>query len=221
MQELSIIYETLSETLGGIKLIKAFTMEPAERNKFDKSAKEYYRKQMRIAIYNALVAPVVETLGIAIVLVAAMMGGYLVLGQHTHIFGIKISDIALTHGDMSIFFAMLAGMSDPARRLSGEFSNIQQAVAASDRVYEILDREQNRRFAVHRAPSSSAPKFENISFQYNAKDPPRSQPRSPRGETIAMVVPNGCDKTTLLQLLPRFRSVGRPVTIEAPAAQRC
>ncbi len=53
MQELSTIYETLSETLGGIKLIKAFTMEPAEHNKFDKSAKEYYRHQMRIAMYNA------------------------------------------------------------------------------------------------------------------------------------------------------------------------
>ena len=43
MQELSMIYETLSETLGGIKLIKAFTMEPAERNKFQQSSKEYYQ----------------------------------------------------------------------------------------------------------------------------------------------------------------------------------
>jgi ABC-type multidrug transport system fused ATPase/permease subunit len=65
MQELSMIYETLSETLGGIKLIKAFTMEPSERNKFEKSAKEYYRRQMRIAMYNSLVNPVVESLGIS------------------------------------------------------------------------------------------------------------------------------------------------------------
>ncbi len=220
MQELSMIYETLSETLGGIKLIKAFTMEPAERSKFEKSAKEYYHRQMRIAIYNALVSPLVETLGIVMVLVAAVMGGYLVLGQHTHILGIKISDIPLTHGDMSIFFAMLAGMSDPGRRLSGEFSNIQQAVAAADRVYEVLDREQKIFDApkpVALPPLSRLLKFENISFNYHPDKPVlRGVNLEVRaGETIAIVGPNGCGKTTLVQLLPRFYdpTAGR-VTIE-------
>jgi len=220
MQELSSIYETLSETLGGIKLIKAFTMEPAERNKFHQSSKVYYYRQMRIATYNALVGPVIETLGIAMVLVAAVMGGYLVLGQNTHILGIKISDIALTHGDMSIFFAMLAGMSDPARRLSGEFSNIQQAVAASDRVYEVLDREPA---IVDSAEPLALPaltkslRFENVCFHYHPEKPVlRGVNLEVRaGETIAIVGPNGCGKTTLLQLLPRFYdpTSGR-VTIE-------
>jgi ATP-binding cassette subfamily B protein/subfamily B ATP-binding cassette protein MsbA len=220
MQELSMIYETLSETLGGIKLIKAFTMEPSERDKFEKSAKQYYRRQMRIAMYNSLVNPVVESLGIAMVLLAAIMGGYLVLGQHTHILGIRISDIPLTHGDMSIFFAMLAGMSDPGRRLSGEFSNIQQAIAASDRVYEVLDREQK----IFDAPNPVALpslkhslRFENVSFQYNAEKPVLRGVSLDvsAGETIAIVGPNGCGKTTLMQLLPRFYdpSAGR-VTIE-------
>lgn len=209
MQELSMIYETLAETLGGIKLIKAFTMEPAESNKFDKSSRQYYRKQMRIAIYNALVSPLVETLGIIMVLIAAVMGGYLVLGQHTHILGIKISDIPLSHGDMSVFFAMLAGMSDPARRLSGEFSNIQQAVAAADRVYEILDREQKVLEPAHPIALPSLKrtlKFENLSFQYHPEKPVlRGVNLEVRaGETIAIVGPNGCGKTTLLQLLPRF-----------------
>jgi ATP-binding cassette subfamily B protein/subfamily B ATP-binding cassette protein MsbA len=220
MQELSMIYETLSETLGGIKLIKAFTMEPAERDKFEKSAKEYYRRQMRIAIYNSLVSPVIESLGVTMVLVAAVMGGYLVLGQHTHILGIKISDIPLTHGDMSIFFAMLAGMSDPGRRLSGEFSNIQQAVAAADRVYEVLDREQkiyDSPKPVALPPLKRSLKFENVSFQYH---PEKAVLRGVNlevraGETIAIVGPNGCGKTTLVQLLPRFYdpTAGR-VTIE-------
>jgi subfamily B ATP-binding cassette protein MsbA len=220
MQELSMIYETLSETLGGIKLIKAFTMEPAEHKKFEKSSKEYYNRQMRIAIYNAIVSPLVESLGIMIVLVAAVMGGYLVLGQHTHILGIKISDIPLTHGDMSIFFAMLAGMSDPARRLSGEFSNIQQAVAAADRVYEVLDREQkiyDSTSPIALPSLKRSLKFENVSFQYNAEKPVLRGVSLDvsAGETIAIVGPNGCGKTTLLQLLPRFYdpSAGR-VTIE-------
>jgi ATP-binding cassette, subfamily B, bacterial MsbA len=220
MQELSSMYETLAETLGGIKLIKAFTMEPAERNKFHQSAKTYYHRQMRIATYNNLVGPVVETLGVAIVIMAAVMGGYLVLGQHTHIFGIRISDIPLGHGDMSLFFAMLAGMSDPARRLSGEFSNIQQAVAAADRVYEVLDREPT---IIDPAQPVALPalahslRFENVCFHYHVDKPilrgVNLEVRA--GETIAIVGPNGCGKTTLLQLLPRFYepTAGR-VTIE-------
>ncbi|HVT30783.1 MAG TPA: ABC transporter ATP-binding protein, partial [Lacipirellulaceae bacterium] len=201
MQELSSIYEMLAETLGGIKLIKAFTMESAERNKFHQSSKLYYHRQMRIAVYNALTGPVIETLGIAMVLLASMMGGYLVLGQHTHILGFKISDIVpLTHGDMSVFFAMLAGMSDPARRLSGEFSNIQQAVAAADRVYEILDREPTIVDSPHPVvlpPLKRSLKFENVSFHYHPDKPVlRNINLEVRaGETIAIVGPNGCGKT--------------------------
>jgi ATP-binding cassette subfamily B protein/subfamily B ATP-binding cassette protein MsbA len=220
MQELSMIYERLSETLGGIKLIKAFNMEPAEHKKFDQSSREYYRKQMRIAIYNAIVSPLVETLGIIMVLIASVMGGYLVLGQHTHILGIRISDIPLTHGDMSIFFAMLAGMSDPARRLSGEFSNIQQAVAAADRVYEVLDREQKIEECANPIALPTLKrslKFENVVFQYNSERPVLRGVTLDvtAGETIAIVGPNGCGKTTLLQLLPRFYdpAAGR-ITIE-------
>lgn len=220
MQELSFIYERLSETLGGIKLIKAFTMEPMERNNFHQAAKTYYQRQMRIAMYDSFVGPVVETLGIAIVLVASVMGGYLVLGQHTHILGIKISDIALTHGDMSIFFAMLAGMSDPARRLSGEFSNIQQAVAAADRVYEVLDRPAtivDISSPVAMPSLSHSLRFENVSFHYHPDKPilrgVNLEVRA--GETIAIVGPNGCGKTTLMQLLPRFYDpTGGRVTIE-------
>ena len=220
MQELSSIYETLSETLGGIKLIKAFTMEPAERNRFQQSAKEYYRRQMRIATYNSLVSPTVEMLGLGMVLVASVMGGYLVLGQQTHILGIKISNIALTHGDMSLFFATLVGMADPARRLSNEFTHIQQAVAAADRVYEVLDREPtivDPPQPVELPPLSRGLRFEGVSFHYHPDKPVlRDVNLEVRaGETLAIVGPNGCGKTTMLQLLPRFYDpIAGRVTIE-------
>ena len=104
MQELSAIFETLTETLSGIKIIQAFTMESAERARFHQSAKLYYWRQIRIAGYNALVSPLTETLGVAMVLLAAMAGGYLVLNAQTHIGWLKISDVALTHGWMGVFF---------------------------------------------------------------------------------------------------------------------
>jgi ATP-binding cassette subfamily B protein/subfamily B ATP-binding cassette protein MsbA len=218
MQELSLIYEALNESLVGIKLIKAFTMETPEQERFDRSAKEYLHRQHRIATYNALVSPIVETLGIAMVLLASVMGGYLVLGQQTHILGIRISDVPLTHGMMSVFFAMLAGMSDPARRLSNEFSHIQQAVACSDRVWEILDRQPkivDPLNPVVLPPLKHAVRFEGVSFHYHPNKPVlRGVDLEIRaGETIAIVGPNGCGKTSLFNLLPRFYdpSAGRVV----------
>jgi ATP-binding cassette subfamily B protein/subfamily B ATP-binding cassette protein MsbA len=137
------------------------------------------------------------------------MGGYLVLGQQTHILGIKISDIPLTHGKMSVFFAMLAGMADPARRIANEFGHLQQAFAAADRVYEVLDRQPAIVDAVAPAALPAVAhtiRFENVSFQYQEDKPilreVTLEVRS--GETLAIVGPNGCGKTTMLQLLPRF-----------------
>jgi ATP-binding cassette subfamily B protein/subfamily B ATP-binding cassette protein MsbA len=209
MQELSIIYETLTETLGGIKLIKGFTMEPTEHARFQHSSKEYYRRQMRIAMYDSLVSPTIEVLGLGMVILASVMGGYLVLGQQTHFLGIKISDVPLTHGMMSIFFAMLAGMADPARRIAHEFSHMQAALAASDRVYEILDRQPEITDPANPLALphlEHAIRFEDVSFQYLPEKPIlRDVTLEVRaGETIAIVGPNGCGKTTLLQLLPRF-----------------
>ena len=86
---------------------------------------------------------------------------------------------------MSIFFAMLAGMSDPARRLSGEFSNIQQAVAAADRVYEVLDREPTivdppNPVALPPLDAIAAVRERQLPLPPGQAGPPRRQPGSPR-----------------------------------------
>ncbi|TWU00582.1 putative multidrug export ATP-binding/permease protein [Botrimarina colliarenosi] len=209
MEELSGVYESLTETLGAVRLIRSFGRESAERSRFHKGLKQLYARQMRIAFYDSLSSPLTENVGVAMVIVGAVSGGYLVLNQQTHLLGVPISDTPLTHGQMTAFFAMLAGMGDPARRLSGVFNVIQSAVASSERVYEVLDRQ----------PSITDPetpraipttwrtmRFENVSFQYTSDRLSLEGINLTihRGETIAFVGPNGCGKSTLLSLPSRL-----------------
>lgn len=209
MHELSGIFETLTETMSTVKLIKSFTMEETEQKRFEKSAKVYYDCQMKTARYSSLVSPLTELLGVIMILLTALAGGYLVLTHHTHLFGIKISDVPLTHGLMSVFFAMMAGISDPARRLSALLNRIQQSVAASDRLYEVLDREPQLLDPAqpkHLGPLKESIHFNNVAFHYMPETPllESIDLRVKAGETIAILGPNGSGKSTLLNLLPRF-----------------
>lgn len=209
MEEMSIIYKVLAETLGGIKIVKAFTMERHERWRFHLVAKGYYHKAMKIAKYDALVRPTTEVMGILLIAVAILAGAHLVLNQQTHLFGIWMSDKPLTMAQLLVFYAMLAGVSDPVRKVGDVWGHLQRAYVAADRVYEVLDREPTivdpKRpvpLPRHRREIS----FENVEFSYS---PTQKLLREINlkirgGETLAVVGPNGCGKSTLANLIPRF-----------------
>jgi ATP-binding cassette subfamily B protein/subfamily B ATP-binding cassette protein MsbA len=100
-------------------------------------------------------------------------------------------------------------MSDPARRISEVFNNLQSAVAASDRVYHVLDRDPQILDPANPVPLPlpvRAIQFDNVSFSYNPEKQVLQEINLEVAvkETIAIVGPNGCGKSTLLSLLPRF-----------------
>ena len=140
MEEMSQIYNILEETFQGIKAVKAFTMERSERWRFHKVSKKYLRKAFRIARYDSLTRPMTEVMGIATVCVALLAGAYLVLNKKTELFGIPMCKQPLSFEALLLFYGLLAGVSDPARKLSEVFSRIQRAAAASDRIFQLLDR---------------------------------------------------------------------------------
>jgi ATP-binding cassette subfamily B protein/subfamily B ATP-binding cassette protein MsbA len=209
IEELGGIYERLDETFSGVKVIKAFNQQARERSRFHHTSKQYYKRSMRIALYGALVSPVTEVCGIVIIVAAVLCGGYLVLNQQTHLFGIRVSQEPLTHGWLTLFYCFLAGASDPVRRLTAIFNTLQQGAAASDHLYEIMDREPK---IVDPAKPKALPELlgaielHNLSFAYRPEEPVLEQVnlRINPGETVAFVGPNGCGKSTLVNLLLRF-----------------
>jgi ATP-binding cassette subfamily B protein/subfamily B ATP-binding cassette protein MsbA len=104
---------------------------------------------------------------------------------------------------------MLAGIIEPSRRLSSVFNYLQRGSAASDRIYELMDRESKLK-----SPANPVPlplrlgeiRFENVSFAYKPEELVLNDVNLEvtRGETIAIVGPNGCGKSTLMNLVPRF-----------------
>jgi ATP-binding cassette subfamily B protein/subfamily B ATP-binding cassette protein MsbA len=209
IEELGGIYERLDETINGVKVIKAFNREARERSRFHRTSKQYYKRSMRIALYGALVSPVTELSGIGIIVAAVLCGGYLVLNQKTHLFGIRVSQEPLTHGWLTLFYCFLAGASDPVRRIMTIFNTLQQGSAAADHLYEVMDRESK---IVDPANPKQLPEllgaieYNDVSFAYRADEPVIDHVtlKINPGETIAFIGPNGCGKTTLVNLLLRF-----------------
>ena len=209
MEEMAVIYTTLEETFRSIKIVKAFTNERQERKQFHDNSKGYYRKAMRIARYDALSHPLTEVLGITAISTAMLAGVWLVFSKETHLFGIRMTERPLDWGWLGTFYALLAAAADPARKLSDVFSRLQAASAAADRIFVRLDRHPQVRAPKHPVPFRPHRRdlvFENVGFAYQPGKPVLAEVnlQIAFGETVAIVGPNGCGKSTLANLIPRF-----------------
>ncbi|MCR4414150.1 MAG: ABC transporter ATP-binding protein/permease [Thermoguttaceae bacterium] len=209
MEEMAQLYNTLAETFQGIKIVKAFTMERQERRRFQRVCKKYFQKSMRIAGWDALSKPVIEVMGMLIICLAMLAGAYLVLQGETHLLGIRMSARPLTIESLLVFFGLLAGAADPARKLSDVFTQLQAGAAAADRIYALLDREPQVRDPARPRPLGRHSKslvFEGVHFAYQPGHPVLCDINLEIrfGETLGIVGPSGCGKTTLANLIPRF-----------------
>jgi len=193
----SAMLAVLEETLTGIRVVKSYTMEGAERKRFFRVNRRLLKQQKRIARAEATVAPSIEAKGITAAMIAVGVAGYRVLNGQL---------------DPEIFIgwmALLVAMFDPIRKLAKVSTTFQRADAAATRVFQLRDQPQERR--APKAPMlpvhSRDIEFRCVHFRYPgvAEDSLRDINLTVRhGETIAIVGPNGSGKTTMVSLLPRL-----------------
>ena len=188
----------LQETLAGIRVVKAFGREEAEAGRFRDSNKAYLRTLMKSIQVSSLAASHMEVIGVVGVAAIIWYGGYLVI-----------------HGTMTpgAFFSFLTAMFmayTPIRRLSGANNTIQQALAAAERVFEVMDLQTEQALDRGRKellPVSRSLEFRNVTFQYEGSERPALADVTltvEAGTVLALVGSSGSGKTTLVSLVPRF-----------------
>jgi len=199
----------LSESFHGIVTVKAFTMEGRERFRFRHITGELAWLSQKLSFCLALTKPISEIMAVGIISIAILAGAYLVLNHETHLFGVKISDRPLRPAALMAFYGLLFGVADPARKMSAIFGQLYMGTIVAGGIYATMDHEPTVKDPPTPTPIPHPHRelvFENVHFSYQAAELVLHDVnlRLKFGDKIALVGPNGCGKSTLAKLVPRF-----------------
>ncbi|MDF1745472.1 MAG: ABC transporter ATP-binding protein [Gimesia sp.] len=216
MESMSRIYKTLEESFDSSKVIIAFNGARKHRNRFHHENKEFFKKAMSIVRIDSLTSPTTEMLGMMAIFIALIPGAYLVLRGKTEIWGIQLASAPMDVATLGVMYALLAGITDPARKMSSVYSKLKRTAAAAERIFSIIDRESLVKESEEPQPfpqNLESVQFKNIDFTYSLrKDSTRNNDpildsvnlEVAAGEVVIVVGENGSGKSTLVNLLPRF-----------------
>ena len=187
----------VEETLGGLRIIKAFCAEEKMNERFDKVNCDYRNNVMRVNIRQQLAHPMSEFLGTVMIIIVLWVGGILVLNNHT-----------LSGPRFIYYLVMLYSIINPLKEFSKAGYNIPKGLASMERVDKILQAE----VVIHDPEKPVALngfkhqiEFRHVSFKYEQQWVLRDiNLVIPKGKTIALVGQSGSGKSTLLDLIPRY-----------------
>ena len=201
-EELEHLSHVTQESLGGHRIVKAFGAEAHEEMRFRRASHRLYRTNLKVTSALSVLPPLMELLG-GIAVVALIMYGSQEIAAGT-----------LTTGDFTSFVVAALLMYSPVKKLSRVNASLQQAMAASDRIFEILDTHTEVKERPDAKPITGlrqSIEFRQVSFAY--EDRPGKQILRDvsfavrAGQMVAIVGLSGAGKTTLVNLIPRFYDV--------------
>jgi ATP-binding cassette, subfamily B, bacterial MsbA len=201
-EELEHLSHLASEAFTGHRIVKAFGTERIETTRFANASDRLYRTNMKVTGALAALPPLMEFLG-GLGMAAALWYGSSQIGAGR-----------LTTGEFASFIAAMFLMYGPAKKLSRVNANLQQSIAAAQRIFEMLDTHtevRDRPGAVPLAPLRDGIEFRQVSFRYEDRDRRRILDDVSfavrAGQVVAIVGLSGAGKTTLVNLIPRFYDV--------------
>jgi subfamily B ATP-binding cassette protein MsbA len=191
----------VEETLGGIKVIKAFTAEERMMTKFKLGDHQLFSILNRMTLRRDLASPLTEVLGVTVLCIILYLGGRLVFSNTAR----------LNSGDLMSFIVAFAMMINPSKNLSSTVSNIKKGLGAIERIEEILDAPvviEEKPNAAELTAFNTGIEFKNVGFYYDDKAVIKNvNLRVEKGKTVALVGSSGAGKSTLADLVPRFHDV--------------
>lgn len=192
----------LEETLGGLRIIKAFVAERKMVDRFTKCSNEYRNATNKVAIRQSLAHPMSEFLGTLLIVAVLWYGGSLILAK----------DSFINAPLFIVYMTVLYSVINPLKEFSKAGYNIPKGLASMERVDKIIKAENKIVEIANPKPLNGLHdkiEFKNISFNYDGR---REVLRNvsltvPKGKTIALVGQSGSGKSTLVDLLPRYHDV--------------
>ena len=189
----------VEETLGGLRIVKAFRAERRMEGRFEGVTENMRRKSSQVAVRQALAHPVSEFLGSAMIAIVLWFGGTQILGAHPTI------DAPTFMSYMAILYSIIQPIKDLSRAAYG----IPKGLASMDRIHVILKAENPIKEPAQPKPLDGfheSIRFEGVTFSYeNGRQVlQKLDLEIPKGKTVAIVGASGAGKSTLVDLIPRF-----------------
>ena len=191
----------INESIGNLKVVKAFSHEDESLEEFDKSNEKLKKASVKAIFFSSLVNPTTRFVNALVYAGVALTGALIVMGN----FGTAISV-----GALSCFLSYANQYAKPFNEISGVVTELQNALACATRVFELIDEKPEiQEGSVMLDEAMGYISLENVEFSYSPDKPliKNLNLNVKSGQRIAIVGPTGCGKTTLINLLMRFYDV--------------